>query len=157
MNSAGGARRRPGDAVAAELGDLTADAHSAPTSGETFDDHRRHDVVFGDRLRPALVTEVVERVPLRDDVRLVAAIAAAFVDQPQAAIDGAVGRALQPDIDAGLHGQAAFVERLGAVLLLEILAHLFGEERRDRSDAAAAGRAVTIGFFFDASACSCVM
>ena len=72
-------------------------------------------------------------VPLRDDVRLVAAIAAALVDQAKAAIDRAIGGALQPDVDAGLHGEAALVQRLRAVFLFEMLADFFGEERRHRS------------------------
>ena len=61
------------------------------------------------------MTVRLDVVPLRDDIRFVAAIAAALVDHAQTAIDGAIGRALQPDVDAGLHRQTAFVERLRAV------------------------------------------
>ncbi len=92
--------------------------------GDTFTTTAGTMSSCGDRLRPSLVTVGFDVVPLRDDVRLVAAIAAALVDHAQAAIDGAIGRALQPDVDAGLHGQAALVERLRAVFLLEVLCEL---------------------------------
>ena len=50
---------------------------------------------------------------------------------PQAAIDGAVGRRLELEVERRADGEAVLVERLGAVLGLEVLAHFLDEVRRE--------------------------
>ena len=118
-------------------------------------DDRRDDVAGGDRPRPAIVLEAVERLALGQDVaRRLAPEAAALVDCAQAVVDGAVGRALQLDVERGLHGQAVLVERLGAVAGPRgTCAPLRGSTARS-TNPAPARRASTIGCRFAASATS---
>ena len=81
--------------------------------------------------------------------------AASLVHPPQARIEGRFRDALQLRIDGRVDRQAALVQALGAVVLLEMLPHVFEIERRE---AALRGPpAVTIGFCLAASATAWVM
>ncbi len=95
------------------------------------DDDRRDDVAGRDRPRPAFVPVAVDRLPLGDDVALRLAVAMPLVERPQAVLERAVRNLLQPGVEGRRHPQAALVQHLGAVLLLEMLAHLLDEKRRD--------------------------
>ena len=151
-------RRRaacPGNGIATKLDGLLRRRALSRRSAK-----RRHDsgndVVFGNRLTPALVAVGVDVVALRDDVRLVAPVTAPLVDEAEAALDRTVRGPLQPDIHAGMDRQPVLVECFRAVFLLEILADFFGEERRHRSERLRLP-ADDDRLFLEASACSCVM
>ena len=116
-----------------------------------------HDVAFGDAARPAIGLEGIDGLAFGDDVAARPAEAATLVDAAQAAIDGLVGGLLQPDVERRRDGEPALVQRLGAVLRLEVLADLFEEIRRDAAVSPVGSPATTIGFSFAASAASRVM
>ena len=88
--------------------------------------------------------------------------AAAFVDPPEAPVDCDVCSLLQFGVERRLHAQPSLIERVGAVLLLQLLADVFGEigcERPIRDDgcptitsglaAASRARASVMKPFFD--------
>ncbi len=126
----------PAHPGARHLGGEGADAHAGAGVVDAAH-HRRHDVAFADVARPAVELESVDGLALREDIAAWLAEAAALVDAAQSLVDRLVRRLLQPDVECGLHREAALVQRLGAVLRLEMLAHLFEEVGRH---AAFAGR-----------------
>ena len=89
---------------------------------------------FEHRLGPARGREPVQRVPFRDDVaRRLPVAAAALVDPAQSLVERAVGGLLQLGVERRLHLEACLVQLVGRELLLEVLADLLDEVRRNRS------------------------
>src|SRR5262249_60729122 len=72
-----------------------------------------------------------DALPICDDVALGPAVSVPLVVRPQAVLDRAARNLLQLRIQGRGHREAALVERLRAVLALEMLADFFDEERRD--------------------------
>ncbi len=120
----------PLHARAGQLRVELADAEPRSRVGDVADDGR-NDVAVVDAARPAIDLDRFDSVAFGDDVAARLAEAAPLVDAPQAAVDGLVRGLLQPDVEPGLDGQAALVQRLGAVLRFEMLADLFEEVGRD--------------------------
>ena len=77
--------------------------------------------------------EVSIGVPLVDDVSLRLAEPVQVIDPADAAVERAVGRVLQLQVERGLHGQAVLVQRLRAVAPFQLLADFFEEVRRRSS------------------------
>ncbi len=85
----------------------------------------------GDGPSPAVGSESVEGVPLIDDVAQRTTPAVTLVVAAQSALERLVRQILQPRVERGRDVEAVLVQHLGAVLLLEVFAHLFDEVGRD--------------------------
>ena len=107
---------------------------------------RRDDVAGVHRARPPIRREALQRVTFGQDVaRRTAVAAAALVDPAQSAVERGVRGLLQLGVERRLHAQPRFVQRLGAILLLELLADVLHEVGRDRAIGASAVRRATSG------------
>ena len=130
--------RSPGPGVGRgrQLQIVGADAESCrtATSSGRRGDHRGDDIADRHRLRPAGGLEGLNRHALRNDIApRFPVTAAALVDSPKAPVDREVGGVLQVEVKCRLHHEPCVVERVGAVVLLERLADLFGEVGSSRS------------------------
>ena len=118
-----------------QLDVVLADPHAGASAGRSRHERHdgRHDVAGEDRLGPSLGGERLDRATLGDDVarRLPEAVPP-LVDAAQTAIDRGIGRLLQLDVERRLHAEAGLIERVGAELLLELLANVFDEVGRNR-------------------------
>ena len=122
---------RPGVALAREVAVKAPEAHAGGAGLGRRHDDGGHDVAGGHRPQPAVVLEALDRVALGEDVAGGTPPAVALVVGAQPVLERGVRDLLQPDVERRRHRQAVFVEHLGAVLPLEVLADLFDEERRD--------------------------
>src|ERR1700682_4869663 len=84
-----------------------------------------------ERPHPSIVLEPVDGVAFGEDVPLRLPITVALVEPPQPVLDGAIRDLLQADVERRPDGETVFVQHLRAVLVLEVLADLLDEERRD--------------------------
>ena len=89
-------------------------------------------IAFLDRAAPIVILIFVERAKIiLQNVGQVAAPAVTAVVGVQAVAHGLVGGFLHGDVQRGVDAQALFVDRGGAVGVLEILANVFDEVRRE--------------------------
>ena len=95
------------------------------------DDHRRHDVANANRRfqRSCWNVSIVE--PFGDDVPARLAEAATLVHLSQAGVERRLGRTLKIGVERRVDREAALVQPLRAVALLEMLPDVFQEERRE--------------------------
>ena len=123
---------RPGEAVAAQIRVVAADAHAraVPVFGAvTTTAGTMSPAAIGRFQRSSLKPSIV--LPLGEHVARRLPPAVALVVAPQSVLDRPVGASCSFDVERRRHREAVLVQHLRAVLLLEVLADLLDEERRD--------------------------